>query len=169
MSRSKHPGAATIYGPGDCYRSVLTRELNAGDKLVMCIGLNPSTADATENDPTITRIVGFAIREGAKRLVMCNLFALRSTDPKALYSHPHPEGDMVNLNAIADQAVEADVVICAWGTHGAHRDRSAGVMESLRWLVGDRLFCLGQTAEGFPKHPLYLPAAAPLVAFRGVR
>jgi len=115
--------------------------------------LNPSTADASQEDPTIRRCVGFARSWGYGALAIVNLFALRSTDPRALYAHATPVGER-NDAFIAAQATISDLVIAAWGVHGAHQDRGAAVLRMLRREVKVR--CIGVTKDGHPKHPLYL-------------
>lgn len=119
---------------------------------VFCM-LNPSTADAEVEDPTIRRCLGYARAWGAGKLVVVNIFALRSTDPRALYSDPDPVGGRPNDWNI-ERAAQDDCgwFVCAWGVHGAHRGRGAAVRE----LVGARAKCLGLTKDGHPKHPLYL-------------
>lgn len=119
------------------------------------IGLNPSTADETTDDPTIRRCVGFARRWGFARLKMVNLYALRATDPKALYAI---HGDIVGLDndcTLAKVIGGSDLVVCAWGTHASHIDgfRASRV---LRLIAAPH--CLGRNKDGSPKHPLYLPA-----------
>lgn len=121
----------------------------------MFIGLNPSTADEHQDDPTIRRCIGFAKTWGYDSLVMLNLFAWRATDPIDMLQAPDPvgpENDWHLMNAAAD----ADVIIAAWGTHGAHLGRDH-VVRHMRW-VGHRLHVLRLTKDGHPAHPLYLPA-----------
>jgi hypothetical protein len=55
---------------------------------MVVIGLNPSTADETKNDPTIRRCINFAQRERCGGLVMLNLFGFRATDPKVMKLEP---------------------------------------------------------------------------------
>jgi hypothetical protein len=151
-------GSATF---SDCgrYRYTLTREWGEG-KTVCFIGLNPSTADAEEDDPTIRRCIGFAKREGGGSLLMLNLFALRSTDPAALLTTPNPVGEPAE--EVGVRAAGADLIICAWGAlPKVLRWRAAEIADG---FCGDRqLLCLGKTMNGSPRHPLYLRADAPLV------
>ena len=117
--------------------------------------LNPSTANATRNDPTIRRCIGFARAWGYERLVVTNLFGLRATLPAALRSAVDPIGPE-NDRHLRRAAVQADRIVCAWGVHGALGNRGA---EVLTLLKGFRLEHLGLTRGGHPRHPLYLPAA----------
>lgn len=120
--------------------------------------LNPSTADHATNDPTVERCQRRASSWGFSRLEVCNLFALRSTDPKALYAHPDPVGEE-NDTVIARAAQAADLVICAWGQHGMLKGRGRDVEMMLRHHCGKpiRLHYLKLGGNEQPYHPLYLP------------
>jgi hypothetical protein len=145
------------------YRYLLTRIWDPSVRPVVFIMLNPSTADALEDDATIRRLAGkngFARQLGAGGLVVVNLFGLRSTDPRALLHHPDPVGR--HNDAFVRQATDmADAVICAWGVAGVTGDRGR---EVTRALAARRvpLHCLGRTSTGQPRHPLYLPKNAVL-------
>jgi hypothetical protein len=116
--------------------------------------LNPSTADETTNDPTIERCQRRAERLGFGGLVVTNLFALCATDPALLRRASDPVGPGNNA-AIAAAAQAAQLVICAWGNHGAYAGRAHAVRSLLSEL--DVLpCCLGQTQAREPLHPLYL-------------
>lgn len=120
----------------------------------MFIGLNPSTADETKDDPTIRRCRNFAKAWGYDALCMTNLFGYRATDPNEMKDQIGPLGKD-NLPTIERLAKEAGVVIAAWGVHGTHLDQDKVV----RALLTD-LQCLGKTKDGHPRHPLYLPKSA---------
>lgn len=122
--------------------------------------LNPSTADAELDDPTIRRCRGFARTWGCAGLAVANLYALRSTNPAALWSHPDPVGPE-NDQHLEELAREFGDVVCAWGSH-ARLARVESVCEILG-RSGARTWCLGTTRAGAPRHPLYVPAAEPLV------
>lgn len=152
------------YSPCKRYRYTLTREMDrdvvgTDERTIAFIGLNPSTATETKDDPTVRRCVGFAAREGFGRLVMLNAFGFRATDPKEMKAMAEPIGPG-NDAAIVRVVAAADLTVFAWGTHGAHMGRQSEVLE----LVGPR-HCLGVTKAGFPKHPLYLRADSPIVPF----
>lgn len=126
--------------------------------------LNPSTADADQDDPTIRKCVGFAKRWMFERIVVLNLFALRATDPKVILATSHdgrsvdPVGfrNEENFHEICD---DAGRIVCAWGAHGGHLQQDETV---LGWLHGYKLHCLGTTKNGNPKHPLYVRYETPL-------
>jgi hypothetical protein len=115
--------------------------------------LNPSTADATLDDPTIRRCRGFADSWDCNGIVVVNIYGLRSTDPSALWKHPDPVGPE-NDYYIRQVARECGAVVCAWGVN-AKPERIADVVKLVR-ATGAELYCLGVTKDGHPKHPLYL-------------
>ena len=149
------PKSSAYLSPCGAYRYRLGREWDSGLPMVAFIMLNPSTADAEQDDPTIRRCIGFAKSWGFGGLIVGNLFALRSTDPAALYGHPDPVGpdNDKHLGAIARSAEQ---VICAWGTHGKLNERGRRVGEM---LSGANLAALKVTADGSPGHPLYIAGA----------
>lgn len=128
---------AAVDGHADCY--------------AMFVGLNPSTADEANDDPTIRRCVGFARAWGFQGLCMTNLFAYRATDPADMLAQADPvgEGNDRTLRAMAERA---GIVVAAWGVHGAHGGRAAAVRKLL-----PKLHYLKLTKDGHPAHPLYLP------------
>jgi hypothetical protein len=143
---------ALISADGD-YRYRLWRTWDDEKPTVAFIMLNPSTADATTDDPTIRRCIGYAEDWGYGTLVVGNLFALRSTDPGELSDHSDPVGpdNDEHLLAICDEAKQ---IIAAWGTHGSLRDRGRTVAH----LLDADLYALDTTQDGQPTHPLYQPA-----------
>jgi hypothetical protein len=153
-------GGAARLSPCGAHRYWLSRSLGGDGGTVTFVMLNPSTADAAIDDPTIRRCVGFARSLGAERLLVVNLFSLRATDPRALYAHPAPAGPG-NDRALRWAARQARPggVICAWGAHGALRGAGTRVAALLQ-RAGAPLQVLGLTADGEPRHPLYLPASA---------
>ncbi len=150
------------------YRYVLTRRWDDLVPPMLVIGLNPSTADADVDDPTIRRCIAFARRESAGGVVMLNLFALRSTDPKALAVAEDPIGTG-NDHILSEFAAEArrtgTGVVCAWGNGGRLLSRSRCVVARLL-AQGAELLHFGLTSAGEPKHPLYLHNRTPLQRLR---
>ncbi|OAB58822.1 hypothetical protein AY599_20105 [Leptolyngbya valderiana BDU 20041] len=135
------------------YRYVLWRRWEAEKPPVMMIGLNPSTADASRNDPTIRRCIGFARAWGAGGLVMANLFAFRATYPADLKQAADPVGPR-NDWWIRRMARLCPTIVAVWGNDGAFRSRSA----VLRKRLAGRLQVIRLNRSGEPAHPLYLPA-----------
>ena len=167
-------GRAEI-SPCGQYRYLLSREVSQCGGAVTFIMLNPSTADASNDDPTIRRCIGFARKWGCGTLFVVNLFGRRATDPAALRTTDDPVGpdNKSWLLWAVDRCVgdamyskQAYTIVCAWGTHGTYMDQDRTV---LGWLdeVSVKRMALGITKEGHPRHPLYVRADAPLIDFRG--
>lgn len=156
-----------VFSECGLYRYWLTRELAESGPTVAFVMLNPSTADAEKLDPTVRRCIGYAQRWGASRLIVVNIFALRSTDPKALYAAVDPIGQE-NNQYIQRAAREADTVVCAWGTHGAHREEGARAYWSL-YIGGGEPTALAVTKQGHPAHPLYLRGDLQPMPYAGPR
>jgi hypothetical protein len=152
--------AGAFLSPCRIYRYVLWRRWDAKRPSVMFVGLNPSTADETEDDPTIRRCVGFAKAWGYGGIAMLNLFAYRSTDPAALKRVSDPIGPHNNDHLIIEE-VNCAKVIAAWGVHGTLHGRDRQVCAMLT-----QLWCLGTTKSGHPKHPLYLRSDTQPVSFK---
>lgn len=157
------PVAAAIFSPCKKYRYTLRRESLFGEGRVMFLMLNPSTADAVRNDPTVRRCMGYAREWGFRELVVGNLFALRSTDPSKLYEVTEPIGEL-NDEHLLREALLAELVVAAWGVHGKHLDRGARVAAMLG-AAGVTLQCLGHNANGSPRHPLYVPGGIEPMAY----
>lgn len=166
------------FSPDGLHRYTLTRQWGAGPVCVFVM-LNPSTADGSEDDPTIRRCRGFAQALGAGSLHVVNLYSYRATNPDDLYD---ARGAGIRLNgeaaddAIIDAARLAAIsgtlggpvvpAIAAWGAGPAplnrlalHRDRIAYVADVFLRFAGG-MAALGTTKAGQPRHPLYLPGAA---------
>ena len=117
----------------------------------MFIGLNPSTADEKNDDPTIRRCISYAKAWGYDGLCMANIFAFKATEPKVMLSEMDPVGPD-NDRYLVELADKASLVIAAWGTLGGHMDRANKVRSMI-----DGLHYLRLTKDGHPGHPLYLP------------
>ena len=140
--------------PAATHRYYLRRTWDRTTPPVAFVMLNPSTADERENDPTITRAIGFARAMGAGGLVVLNLFALRSTDPLGLRAVADPVGPE-NDRVLSEETRGVAAVVFAWGTHGEYMNRARTVID----LLKDRNpQCLHLTKQGHPGHPLYLSA-----------
>lgn len=137
------------------YRYRLYREWDAQKPTLAFLMLNPSTADGSEDDPTIRRCINYAKDWGFGRLEVANLFALRSPDPDQLTEHPNPVGPE-NNEYVENVCYQADKVIAAWGANGGLMDRGPMVTE----MVDEILYALDTTKDGHPVHPLYQPADA---------
>lgn len=140
----------TLFSVDRVYRYALWREWG-GESYAMFIGLNPSTADETVDDPTIRRCVAFAKAWGYGALCMTNLFAYRATDPKHMIAAVDPVGPE-NDAMLLDVANGAGVRVAAWGVHGTHLNRDIAVQS-----IMPAMHVLKLTKHGRPGHPLYLP------------
>jgi hypothetical protein len=150
----------------DCgrYRYRLSRWWGDGPALPFVM-LNPSTADASLDDPTIRRCIGFARREGCGGILVANRYGYRATDPDELRAVADPFGpgnDAALLHIALSAGESGQPIVCAWGAKGGTESRTASIL--LRG--GARLVCLGMTKDGHPRHPLYVRADQPLVAYR---
>jgi hypothetical protein len=146
--------SAAVYSECETYRYALTRTWdNTGNRLLF-IMLNPSKATELANDPTIERCERRAKLLGYGALRVCNLFALRETDPARLKRAKKPEGPD-NSAQLTEALAWCDVVLCSWGVHGAHRDQAAKLLPLFR-SAKKPLLALGVTKDGHPRHPLYV-------------
>lgn len=150
-----------VFSPCGKYRYHLTREWDATKGRCLFVMLNPSTATAEVLDRTVTRCLNYAKAWGYGSLEVVNIFAWRSTDPKALKQVQKrlgvsgvvgPENDAALLAA----AERADLIVIAWGNHGATFARDVEVLRLIGGPSGRSLFCLGVAKTGRPLHPLYL-------------
>jgi hypothetical protein len=141
------------------YRYHLGRQWNPLFPKRCCfIMLNPSTADAEIDDPTIRRCIGFAKAWGFGALDVVNLFAYRATDPKELFllaagQAIGPDNDRW-IRTVTGSA-GCQLVVAAWGAHRMAGHRGSKVTD----LIDRSMVCLGRTKDGYPRHPLYVPAA----------
>lgn len=165
----------TEFSPCRCYRYTLWRECytqperfdffegtNDGERgnrlgeYLMVIGLNPSTADETKDDPTIRRCIGFAKRWGFSALCMTNLFAWRDTKPANMMVAQEPVG-FDNGKWLCEIAEGAGMILAAWGKDGKFKSRDRQVLSAIR-AIGKPVHCLKQNKDGSPMHPLYVAA-----------
>jgi len=139
------------------WRTLLWRCWDESKPAANFLMLNPSTADETVLDPTCLRARRYAEAWGYGKLLVTNVFAWRATDPGEMKAARDPVGKG-NDAAILRTAKESELVVCAWGNHGAHLGRSARVQTLLR-KAGIALHVLRLNANGEPAHPLYLPGS----------
>jgi hypothetical protein len=166
-------GGGAILSPCERYRYVLTRGAGAeqAQRWACFVMLNPSTADAIQDDPTIRRCLGFSRREHCDALIVVNLFAWRATDPMDLVAYDVRDpvgtenGDYIRGAALLAHRTGGPVV-CAWGAHGRYRNQDLAVLGWIEQLSVPTV-CLGTTAFGDPRHPLYVSRDAPLQPFVG--
>ena len=143
-----------VYSGCEKYRYALTRTWDPEGSRLLYLMLNPSKATELANDPTIERCERRAAALGHGGFRVCNLFALRETDPARLKRARSPEGPD-NMAQISAALKWCDAVLCAWGVHGSHRDQGEKVLSLLETSPKPRL-ALGLTKHGHPRHPLYV-------------
>lgn len=136
------------------YRYALFRLWNLNEPLVMFIGLNPSTANEHDNDPTIRRVMKFAFDWGYGGVYMMNLFPLVSTDPAALsnfYSPFHDIEDAENIKWLEKAYDKCEEVIFAWGAFPQAQKKAEQV---IKMFPSAKALEINQ--DGSPRHPLYV-------------
>lgn len=142
-----------VFSPDGIYRYALWRVWDPALPRLNVIGLNASTADQRVDDPTVRRCIGFARAWGFGGLVMTNVCAYRSTDPRMLLTVVDPIGPD-NDDHLKTQAAAAGLVLAAWSAHPLAIALGPGVAAMLAPVP---LRCLGRTRGGAPRHPLYVP------------
>lgn len=158
--------AAAVFDRSRTYRYLLTRIWDPSLPIAVFLMLNPSTADAMADDPTIRRLAGengFARRWGRGGIAVVNLFALRSTDPAKLRHHKDPVGPH-NASFVQHAVRQSDLVVAAWGGPGVLGGRGDAMALALQ-AAGVPLKAFGFTRSRQPLHPLYLPGNAQLVDY----
>lgn len=143
-----------VYSACGAYRYLLEREWAAEGRRIAFVMLNPSTASELRNDPTVERCERRARAMGYGAFRVVNLFAFRATRPAELRQAAAPEGPE-NMQTLDEACTWADLVLAAWGVHGAHRGAGPDLAGRLR-ARGHVLHHLGLTKEGHPRHPLYV-------------
>jgi hypothetical protein len=163
-------GSAVISGDGN-YRYHLRRTIAPRGRLATFILLNPSTADAWVDDPTIRKCIGFCQRWGCGELHVANLFAIRATDPAVMRRADDPVGPdnrawvqrIVDITVNRVTSGHRGCVVCGWGTRGSYMDQDRTVLGWIRDICEP--VCLGLTQDAHPRHPLYVPYSVERVAF----
>lgn len=156
---SKDGRGGAIFSPCQKYRYALWRDLPKGEGSFVVLGLNPSTADHEQLDPTCKRLLKRAEKAGCNRYVMLNVFAFRATDPKVMFRQPDPIGPD-NDEYIKFLTKGAKIIVAAWGAD-VDRRRAEAVCK----LIAKPLMCLGRTKDGSPRHPLYVGYSVGLQEF----
>ena len=142
----------------DCgrYRYRLTRRFGLGRDLVFVM-LNPSTADADKDDQTIRKCLGFADRMGYGGIVVVNLYALRSSEPAALWRAAEGEQEGPGNEEAWQSAIRNADVVLAWGAHARRFWHMADYVRTFADQNASRVIVLHRLADGTPAHPLMLP------------
>lgn len=149
------------------YRYWLTRVWGDPEDLLVWLMLNPSTASAEKDDPTIRKCIGFAQVHGYGAIAVVNLFSIRETHPKNLVGLPEaslvgPEDELWLRHWLPHATV-----VCAWGQHAALKRPIARRVATLKPLLPRGTWCLGRCSDGSPKHPLMPSYDTRLEAWNG--
>ncbi len=161
------PVAGATLSPCGKYRYTLFRKFKNTGKKILFVGVNPSTANATDDDATVRRWISFAKREDCAEMWVGNISPFRATNPGELSkpeSYVPPSIQMVNTEALHQMANDADMIVACWGNNislimGAHYDVE-------RFINGREVLCFGLTASKHPKHPLRIRNDTPLVPYQ---
>lgn len=155
---SHHCGA--IFADNDRHRLRLWRIWDEDFPLMWFIGLNPSTADAQQDDPTIKRCMNFAYANDCGGIQMVNLFTFRATDPDEMYAQDPDERNILGaddeLKLCAAAGRSYAIAVAAWGAAAALPDVLNRVNEIKPFFAPGSLLCFSKTKHGHPRHPLYL-------------
>ena len=135
----------------EVYRYRLGRIWNPDAPACLFIMLNPSTADADVDDATIRRCRNYAESWQYGSLLVGNLFAFRTTYPRELKKAEDPVGPD-NDEHLRQLLHQAELVVCAWGTHGGYLGRDQEVLA----MLDGRGQALAVTQAGYPGHPVRL-------------
>lgn len=151
------------FSPCGTYRYTLKRTWDDSLPSLLCVLLNPSTADAEHDDPTNTKVMRWAMRNGYGRLTFCNLFAYRSPYPEFMKRYPEPIGP-ANNSVIARELRLHDMVVAGWGNDGDHMGRDRVVISM--WRIWHCFRINDATLQ--PMHPLYMPGDTKLSIYNNV-
>lgn len=148
----------------DMYRYLLWRTWDETRPRLLWILLNPSRANAQDNDRTVNRCIHFSREWGYGSLEIVNLFAFRTPSPQNLWSALDPIGS--ENDCYIDKAVaRAKDIIVAWGEHGVYKQRNLEICALLAKYPKRQLDCLGKALNGSPRHPARLARSASRIPF----
>ncbi len=150
----------------DCgrYRYRLWRLWNRDAPVMTWVLLNPSTADASVDDPTLRKCIGFAKAHQHGGVILVNLFAWRATDPSELTGVADPVGPENDEHIRwACGAPMLGTVVAGWGAEKCAERRARSALMIMRGPDSRRVQCFGKSKNGHPRHPLYVPYSASMV------
>lgn len=153
---------------GGLYRYRLYRgvSLLGSPRPILFIGVNPSTADAEQDDATIRKMIGFTAAWGYSSFLVGNVFAYRATDVRELATVPDPSGGTENINHLRAMIDECEFVVPCWGNESKVPRRLHAHFHIVRMMLRlyqKPVYTFGLTQSGDPKHPLMLPYTTELV------
>lgn len=159
-------GRGALLSDDGRYRYRLWRLWDDLAPVMTWVMLNPSTADADVDDPTIRKCIGFAKAHHYGGIIVVNLFAWRATDPKELPTVADPVGPDNDRHILwACTAPLLLSVVAGWGSNKFAAKQRAGRVKMLIQSQARRdIKCFRRSESGHPWHPLYLPYSSPMVA-----
>lgn len=149
---------SAIISPCGLYRYRLDRSVGMGGPVYAFFGINPSTADASTDDATVRKWIGFTKAWGGSRFIVGNVFAYRATDVKNLAAVEDPFGDDIGDHT-TDIIAEADILVPCWGRTDKVPPKLQFAFDVLMDALvssGKPVKHFGRTKGGDPKHPLML-------------
>jgi hypothetical protein len=153
-----------VISPCGLYRYELIREWDTSLPVLVFVMLNPSRADASIDDHTVTKDIGFAKRNGFGSIRVYNLWAYRATNPKDLIASGWDEGPYNKDWLIYALTIPNSKVICAWGANARKRHEPLWFIRTAD-LLGTPLYALRVTADNVPCHPLMLPYSCEITPY----
>ncbi len=156
------PSGSAVFSPCGVYRYRLDRFLG-GDRPLVGIGLNPSTATAEENDPTLRRDCHFTRAWGFGHFVKLNAYGYKATEPDVMWAADGAGIDIVgpDLAVVAWARERGGRVWASWGSHiGVDRQIQ------LAQMLGEDVWCIKTNLDGSPVHELYQPNVSVLKPWR---
>ncbi len=167
-----------LFSESRSYRWILKRELLSGNKSVVFIGLNPSSANSFNNDMTLRRIINFCSKWDYKNIYIINLFGLISKSPVQLSKSNDPIGgnnDLITLKSLKFWSEDSNCDLwLGWGDKGQFKGRDQKVIKLIKKFsnikssgnyLSKSALCLGLSKKGNPRHPLYMPNSSVLRRF----
>lgn len=149
------------------YRQLLTRRWDTQLPWIMFVGMNPSTADVTHDDPTVRKEVSYARKWGYGGLIKCNVMDYRITNPKGLLAEDVTVCSDQNLIMIRKHLADVDQVVAAWGKLPPKLKHHADKLYEVLMEHQKTITCLGINLDGSPKHPLYVRGDKQLEPYGG--
>ena len=159
MKQWDNTATGAVFSEDRKYRYALWRIWNTNRPKLLLIGLNPSKASEVKNDPTITRGISRADKEGFGGFFMANLFGLVSTQPEALLKNGNSVGELTDY-WLKEIIKASERQLCGWGSFKPVKQRALVVLGMIK-----EPYCLGVNADGQPKHPLYVSYDTPMVRY----
>jgi hypothetical protein len=154
----KNNASGAAFSDNRKHRFVLWRAWDESKPEVIFIGLNPSTANETKPDPTITRVVSFAKQWGFGSVTMLNLFTYVTAHPEELKKCNDPL--LMADHYLKLYATDAEKIIFAWGKFKQAEERAKEVI-----AMFPNAYCLVKNKDGSPRHPLYVPGNTEPILF----